>query len=168
MNKYYIGLVLFLFIVACSGGKKKTLEPAEIENEEAIAPRDSLQVSAVVYNAVEGIEISKMLDHAMGSKANSTNLIELKLTQPEKEEKESASLYPKEYTLDCHIEDAIPILAYNAKQYGNKLYTSYTKRQLSEIISSDKFSNYPSSLQEKINTLNTNLPDGSLLVAILK
>ncbi|MBB4035018.1 hypothetical protein GGR21_000905 [Dysgonomonas hofstadii] len=82
--------------------------------------------------------------------------------------KESKSLYPEEYTFGCNIDGAIPLLANTTQQLGKRLYTSYTKSQLKNMIVNKNFKNYSSEQQDKLNSLHDGLSDGELLVMILE
>lgn len=82
--------------------------------------------------------------------------------------KEGNSLYPEEYTFSGSIEGAIPLLATTAKQLGKKLYTSYSKPQLKQVIDSNRFKTYSSQQQEKLQSMYNNLSDGELLIAIFE
>ena len=82
--------------------------------------------------------------------------------------KEGRKIYPEEYTLDCSIEGALPLLANTAKVYQKKLYTRYTKSQLKRMIDSPNFKKYSDVQQEKLKSLHGELSDDGLLVMVLE
>lgn len=82
--------------------------------------------------------------------------------------KEGRSIYPEEYTFSSTIDGAIPLLAATAKQYGKKLYTSYTKSQLKNMIDKKDFNNFPPEQQVKLQSLHDDLSDGELLIAVFE
>lgn len=81
---------------------------------------------------------------------------------------EGKTLYPEEYTFNCNIENAIPLLATTAKMNGKELYTSYTKAQLKDIINNKNFAGYLPKQQEKLQSLYNELAEGELLIAIFQ
>jgi hypothetical protein len=76
--------------------------------------------------------------------------------------------FPAVFTLTNSIDGTIPVSISNASVYKNKFYSSYTKRQLSEIISSDAFAAFPAAQRAKLQSLHSEMTDFELLVMILK
>lgn len=79
-----------------------------------------------------------------------------------------STVFPEVFTLKNSNPEAIPLILNNAGVYNKQLYSSYTKRQLKEIMDSAVFASFPSSQQEKLKSLHDEMTDFELLVMILK
>ncbi len=79
-----------------------------------------------------------------------------------------SAVFPEVFTLKNSLAETIPLSLSNATVYKDKLYSSYTKTQLKEIIASEAFSSFPTAQQEKLKTFAQELSDYELLVMILK
>lgn len=79
-----------------------------------------------------------------------------------------ATSFPEFFILHNGIPEGIPLLVNNAKIYKDKLYVSYTKRQLNEIAESEGFKSFSKNEQEKLKSLRDSLSDFELLIMILQ
>lgn len=79
-----------------------------------------------------------------------------------------SAVFPEVFTLKNSLVETIPLSLSNATVYKDKLYSSYTKTQLKEIIASEAFASFPAAQQEKLKTFAQELSDYELLVMILK
>lgn len=80
----------------------------------------------------------------------------------------SENIFPEDFVVKNGISDGIPVDLSQLKAYKNKMYLSYTKSQLKQIIESKQFTKYPSLQQQKVKSLHDQLPEGGLLVAIFE
>ncbi len=76
--------------------------------------------------------------------------------------------FPEVFTLENSIEGTIPLILSNASVYNNKLYSSYTKIQLKEIMDSKTFTTLPTAQQEKLKTLYDEMDEYKLLIMVLE
>ncbi len=79
-----------------------------------------------------------------------------------------STVFPEVFTLKNSNPEAIPLILSNAGVYNKQLYSSYTKRQLKEIMDSAVFASFPSAQQEKLTSLHDEMTDYELLIMILK
>lgn len=79
-----------------------------------------------------------------------------------------SSEYPEVFTLQNSIEGTIRLMLSNASVYKDKLYSSYTKTQLKQIMDSEAFASFPPSQQEKLKALHDEMTEYELLIMILK
>ncbi len=79
-----------------------------------------------------------------------------------------STVFPEVFTLKNSNLEAIPLILSNAGVYNKQLYSSYTKRQLKEIMDSAVFASFPSAQQEKLTLLHDEMTDYELLIMILK
>ncbi len=79
-----------------------------------------------------------------------------------------SAVFPEVFTLKNSVPGAIPVLAENMRVYQDKLYVSYTKIRLKEMIDSPGFASFPATQQEKLKELYDDLADSELLIMILQ
>ena len=79
-----------------------------------------------------------------------------------------SGVFPEVFALQNSNTDAIPLMLSNATVYNDKLYSSYTKRQLKETMESDAFASFPPVQQEKLQSFHNEMTDYELLIMILK
>lgn len=76
--------------------------------------------------------------------------------------------YPETFVLKNSIPGAIPLMTNNISVYKDRLYASYTKKQLQDIMDSDNFSLFSSEQQVKMKELHAGLSDYELIIMLLK
>lgn len=79
-----------------------------------------------------------------------------------------SDVYPEDLFFKTNIADVLPIKAQNTQVSGKRLYTSYTKAGLGEVMKNKFFSDLPESQQQKTKEIYNSLKDNCLMVMILE
>lgn len=130
-NKLYVIILLLALQTAC-GGKKRTLEAEVIEEVAVIAPRDSMQRSKVVYNAIEAVTSYKTEEPGIGKKTIANKLVKLNLAQNNPEEK--AISLDEFYTNVSYIKLQHPLADKGVNFLGNANIRRYIKHEKGEDV----------------------------------
>ena len=147
------------------GDRKLDLETALYGKKDGkLIPGTWLETEGFIYiSCADGHDTPRNRDN---------NTVKFQYTVYDKKNKQTYSLpdtcIPEEVLLNNSITGGLPLFASKTKCYKDKLYTSYSKRSLEQLIKSSSFASLPTEQQEKIKQLKNDLSETDLLIMIIQ